>query len=72
MRSLVPSTTLDFGPHTIGVGHTPLLIAEIGINHNGDVKRAKDLIDLAHDGRCTCSQIQKRDLESIYTEGVRH
>ena len=25
----------------------PLLIAEIGINHNGDIKLAKKLIDLA-------------------------
>lgn len=31
----------------IGVNYPPLIIAEIGINHNGDVKVAKEMVDSA-------------------------
>lgn len=31
----------------IGANHPPLLIAEIGINHGGDLKVAKDMVDAA-------------------------
>ena len=26
-----------------------IIIAEAGVNHNGDIQRAKELIDVAHD-----------------------
>lgn len=32
----------------VGNGYKPLIIAEIGINHNGSIKEAKKLIDAAH------------------------
>jgi sialic acid synthase SpsE len=31
----------------VGEGHPPYVIAEIGINHDGDIEKAKKLIDLA-------------------------
>ena len=37
------------------------VIAEIGINHNGDVQIAKELIDLAHDSGCDAVKFQKRE-----------
>ena len=40
---------------------TPYLIAEIGINHNGSLKIAKKLMDIAKDQNFDCVKFQKRD-----------
>ena len=40
---------------------TPYLIAEIGINHNGDLQIAKKLIDAAFACEWDCVKFQKRD-----------
>lgn len=42
-------------------------IAEIGINHNGDINIAKELIDMAV--RCGCDYVkfQKRSIDKVYT-----
>lgn len=37
-----------------------LIIAEIGINHNGDIKLAKKLMKLAKDCGCDFVKFQKR------------
>ena len=47
-----------------------LLIAEIGINHNGDVKIAKKLIDLAKDANFDCVKFQKRDVDVVYSKEI--
>jgi len=44
------------------------VIAEIGINHNGSIKLAKELIDMAHDSGCDAVKFQKRDIELVYSE----
>ncbi len=41
-------------------------IAEIGINHNGNMKICKDLIDLAVDAKCDAVKFQKRDIDLVY------
>jgi len=46
----------------------PFFIAEIGINHNGDVKVAKALIDMAADAGCNAVKFQKRDINTVYTQ----
>tara|TARA_B100000963_G_scaffold359111_1_gene385469 strand:- start:962 stop:1804 length:843 start_codon:yes stop_codon:yes gene_type:complete len=43
-------------------------IAEIGINHNGDLNICKKLIDLAKDTGCNAVKFQKRNIDSVYTE----
>ena len=43
-------------------------IAEIGINHNGDMKICKKLIDIAKDCGCDAVKFQKRDIESVYSQ----
>ncbi|MBT4764402.1 N-acetylneuraminate synthase, partial [bacterium] len=43
------------------------IIAEIGINHNGDIEICKKLIDEAISAGCNAVKFQKRDLESVYT-----
>lgn len=44
------------------------LIAEIGINHNGDLSIAKKLIDNAKDAEFDAVKFQKRTLEKVYTK----
>ena len=44
------------------------IVAEIGINANGDIGLAKKLIDIAHSSGCNYVKFQKRTLESCYTE----
>lgn len=44
------------------------IIAEIGINHNGDMSICKDLIDLAIDSGCDAVKFQKRDINKVYTK----
>ena len=44
------------------------VIAEIGINHNGDLGIAKDLIDVAVDSGANAVKFQKRTIELVYTK----
>ena len=44
------------------------IIAEIGINHNGDMAICKELIDLASDTGCNAVKFQKRDIDSVYKQ----
>ncbi len=50
-------------------GHV-FIIAEIGINHNGDMEIAKQLIDVAHKTGCDAVKFQKRTLDKVYTKEV--
>ena len=43
------------------------VIAEIGINHNGDIDLAKELIDMAHTSGCDAVKFQKRNVEEVYS-----
>jgi N-acetylneuraminate synthase len=43
-------------------------IAEIGINHNGDMKICKELIDVAVEAGCNAVKFQKRDINSVYSK----
>lgn len=50
----------------------PYLIAEIGINHNGDLQLAKKLIDAASGCRWDCAKFQKRVPEISVPEHQRN
>jgi N-acetylneuraminate synthase len=43
------------------------VIAEIGINHNGDLEIAKQLIKAAKDCGCNAVKFQKRTIDVVYT-----
>ena len=45
-------------------------IAEIGINHNGDIELAKQLIDMAIRCDCDAVKFQKRDIETVYSKEI--
>ncbi len=44
------------------------IVAEIGINHNGDLLVCKELIDMAVDAGCDAVKFQKRDINQVYTQ----
>ena len=46
------------------------VIAEIGINHNGDLTVAKQLIDVAHAAGCDAVKFQKRAIDVVYSPDV--
>ena len=46
------------------------IIAEIGINHNGDINIAKQLIDVAKGAGCHAVKFQKRDINLVYSQEV--
>ena len=51
------------GNRYIGDGEKVFIVAEIGINHNGDVELAKKLIDGAASAGCDAVKFQKRTPE---------
>ena len=46
------------------------VIAEIGINHNGDIEIAKKLVDMAFDAGCDAVKFQKRSIEKVYSQKI--
>jgi len=44
------------------------IIAELGINHNGDIQIAKKLIDVAAFAGCDAVKFQKRTINKVYTK----
>jgi N-acetylneuraminate synthase len=60
-------TALNIGTQTVGDGHPCFVIAEIGINHNGDVTQAKRLISVAAAAGCSAVKFQKRTVDVVYS-----
>ena len=50
------------------MNNVPFLIAEIGINHNGEILLAKKLIDSASDAGFDAVKFQKRKIDVVYTK----
>ena len=46
------------------------ITAEIGINHNGDVDIAKQLIDVASNAGCDAVKFQKRTIQKVYSKDI--
>ena len=59
---------MKIGNSTVGPGEPCFVIAEIGINHNGDLDIAKKLIDASVEAGCNAVKFQKRTIEVVYTE----
>ena len=51
----------------IGGAHPCYVVAEIGINHNGDLGLARRLIDVAAASGCSAVKFQKRTLDVVYS-----
>jgi len=58
--------SIQIGEYFIKENSPCFVIAEIGNNHNGDIKLAKKLVDLAIESGADCIKFQLRDLGSLY------
>ncbi len=58
---------VKIGESTVGDGAPCYVVGEIGINHNGDVKIAKKLVDVAAIAGCQAVKFQKRTLDVVYS-----
>jgi N-acetylneuraminate synthase len=60
-------TEIKIGNTMIGDGHPCYIVAEIGINHNGDIEIAKKLIEVAAASGCNAVKFQKRTIEVVFS-----
>lgn len=51
------------GKRTVGDGQIPLVIAEVGINHEGDLSKAMQMVDDAAVAGCECIKFQSHIIE---------
>jgi N-acetylneuraminate synthase len=58
---------VKIGEHLVGPENPCYIVAEIGINHNGDLDLAKKLIEVAADVGCHAVKFQKRTIDIVYT-----
>ncbi|MBF0385198.1 MAG: N-acetylneuraminate synthase family protein [Candidatus Omnitrophica bacterium] len=61
-------TEVKIGNNFVGDNHPCYILAEIGINHNGDLEIAKQLIDAAVRTGCNAVKFQKRTIEIVYSK----
>ena len=64
--------TIKIGGKEIGSGRPVFIVAEIGLNHNGDVDIAKKLIDVAVLSGCDAVKFQKRTPELCVPEEYKN
>ena len=60
-------TTVRIGDKAVGAGQPCYVVGEIGINHNGDLGMAEQLIDIAQEAGCGAVKFQKRTVDLVYT-----
>ncbi|HZZ40423.1 MAG TPA: N-acetylneuraminate synthase family protein [Acidobacteriaceae bacterium] len=61
-------STIQIGKRLVGHDQPAFIIAEIGINHNGDIDLAKRLISVAVAAGCDAVKFQKRTIDVVYTQ----
>ena len=62
--------TIKIGKKTIGQGQPIFIIAEAGVNHNGDIGLAKKLIDGAKEAAADAVKFQTFKAENVVCENV--
>jgi len=60
------TNNVQIGNHLVGEGQPCFIVAEIGINHNGDLDTARKLISAAHLAGCDAVKFQKRTVDVVY------
>ena len=59
---------IHLGGFEISDASRTFMIAEIGNNHNGDIRLAKKLVDLAKESGADCVKFQMRSMKKLYRE----
>lgn len=62
--------TIQIRDRLIGPGHPCYIIAEVGINHNGQLELAKQLADAARRAGADAVKFQKRNLKNVYRRQI--
>ena len=65
-----PIPSINFGGRIIGPGHPCFIIAEAGVNHNGDMGTAKKLIDAAAAAGCDAVKFQTFITDKVIARGA--
>lgn len=63
---------IDICGRKIGRAYPPLVIAEIGINHEGDFNKALKMIDDAANSDCECVKFQSHIVEDEMSESAKY
>ena len=62
---------MRIGNRSIGPNEPPLIIVGIGINYDGDVGVAKNMVDLTASSGCECVKHQTHSVEDGITEEAK-
>ena len=57
MNKQIPK--VQIGKRTVGIDYPPLILAEVGINHEGDYDKAIQLVDAAKESGAEAIKSQK-------------
>ena len=64
--------TIDIYGRKIGPNYPPFVIAEIGINHEGDINKAIQMVDDAHAVGCECVKFQSHVIDDEMIPAARN
>lgn len=62
---------IKIGSTTVGPGHKPFIIAEISGNHNGELSRALDIVDMVADAGAAAVKLQTYTADTITIDSDR-